>query len=114
MTGACLTDWTVTLWHPILPCQEDGKTEAKLLLLHGGLLAFGTEFLALLAVQPLGVRLLGAFERFGGAGLGGLCRGRCRIRLGCGCRGGLGQSRAGEQDERCKNGCDRTGRDRHE
>ena len=55
------------------------------------LLAFGAEFLALLAVKALGVGFLGAFERGGGARLLGHCRGRCRLagRQPCGGRGGL-------------------------
>src|ERR1700733_11307198 len=57
-----------------------GKTQVALLLrlVHRGLLAFGAEFLALLAVKSLGIRLLGAFDRFGAVGLGRLlvrCRG---------------------------------------
>ena len=71
---------------------ENGK--AELLLLLRGLLAFGAEFLALLAVKSLGVGLLGAFERRGGARLGHLFVGSggcCRIALG----GGGGLARAG-------------------
>ena len=46
---------------------EDGYNDrATSLLFSRGLLAFGTEFLALLAVKPLGVRLLGTFQRGGG------------------------------------------------
>ena len=53
-------------------------SHARLVLVGGGLLAFGAEFLALLALQALGVGFLGAFERGGRARLLGLLFGRCR------------------------------------
>src|SRR6516162_839537 len=84
---------------------ENGK--AELLLLLRGLLAFGAEFLALLAVKSLGVGLLGAFERRGGARLGHLFVGSggcCRIALGGG--GGLCKSRACKQQRGRKSRCD--------
>src|ERR1700759_5655020 len=64
------------------------------------LLAVGTEFLALLAVQALGVGLLGGFERAGGARLLGLLFG------GGGRRGrrrrGLRKGSARKQQRGCK------------
>src|ERR1700722_17917899 len=71
------------------------------------LLAVRAEFLALLAMKPLGVSFLGAFEgcrcvRFGGLLVGG---GRCRgIALGGGRRGGLRQNGACEQQQGGKGG----------
>src|ERR1700678_3609766 len=75
---------------------------ALLFLVLRGLLAFGAEFLALLAMKSLVVSLLGAFDRFGAMDLGGLRRGcrRGRIRLGGGRRGGLGENGGGEKQQR--------------
>src|ERR1700722_8142940 len=64
------------------------------------LLAVGAEFLALLAMKPLGVGFLGAFEGSRGMRLFGLLvgGGRCRgIALGGGRRGGLRQHGTCEQ-----------------
>ena len=58
----------------ILPSRDqEGEDHIELsvidFLVLGGLLALGPEFLALLAMQSLGVGFLGAFERFRGCGL---------------------------------------------
>src|SRR5581483_5815131 len=83
---------------PILP-GEDGTDRGDLLLLHRVLLAFGAEFLALLAVQALGIRFLGAFERFGGTRLAALRR--SRVRAGGRGSGGLSENGTGKQQQRC-------------
>src|SRR5258705_7190843 len=57
-----------------------GQGRRSLRLFSRGLLAFGTEFLALLAVQPLGVGLLRAFERGRGARFLGFLFRRCHFR----------------------------------
>src|SRR5580704_12119709 len=85
--------------YPTLAGNQEGGTDrtALLLLVHRRLLALGAEFLALLAVQSLGVGFLGAFERFGAAGLGSLCHRRgSRVRLGGRCRNRLGENGSGE------------------
>src|SRR5579859_3020951 len=64
---------------PDLRRPREGKREGMRLLARGRglagllLLAVGAEFLAFLAVQALGIRLLRAFERGGATGLCGLC-----------------------------------------
>src|SRR6267142_6822272 len=55
-----------------LPLRQGERGRRSLRLVGCGLLAFGTEFLALFAVKPLGVGLLGAFERCLGPRLLGL------------------------------------------
>ena len=89
---------------------------ALLLLVLGGLLALGAEFLALLAMQALGVGFLGALDRFGAVNLRGLChrRRRSRIRLGGRRCRGLGENGSGKQQERRAESGGQAGRVRHE
>src|SRR5579863_3162225 len=92
-----------------------GSIEATLLLLVlGGPLALRAEFLALLAMQALGVGLLGALDRFGAVGLCGLGHWRSRVRLGGRCRGGLGENGSGEKQERRAESGGQAERVRHE
>src|SRR5205823_8649408 len=61
------------LWRQCLSAMPrcDDNSRRSLRLVSRGLPAFGTEFLALLAVQPFGIGLFRAFERGRGAGLPG-------------------------------------------
>src|SRR5713226_2809599 len=100
------------LFSPSVPCSR-AEGERSLRLVGRGLLAFGTEFLALLAVKSLGVGLLGAFERRRGPRLLGLLFGR-RGRRFCGWRGssrrgGLRERRT-HQEQGCECGRGRAGR----
>ena len=79
---------------------EDGIDDEGLRLRLGILDALFAEFLALFALQAFLVGLLGALERFGGAGLCGLCRGRSRIRLGGRRSGCLRENGRCEKQER--------------
>src|SRR5882672_2871029 len=97
-----------------LPLRQGERGRRSLRLVGCGLLAFGTEFLALFAVKPLGVGLLGAFERCLGPRLLGLlfrgchfCSWRRRSR-----RGGLRERRA-HQEQGCECGCGCAGRYGH-
>src|ERR1700676_2890742 len=85
-------------------------------LVGGSLLAFGTEFLAFLALKSLGVGLLGTFERLRGARFCHLlvgCRGCRGITLGGGRRRCLRQDRACEQEQGREGGGGHTGGYRH-
>lgn len=104
-----------------------GSRKAALLLLFLGFLdACVMEFLALLALQALFICLLVAFDRFGTPGFsvphhgrgpfrrwGGGRRGRIRLGGGRG-RGGLGENRGGEKQERRTDRGAHAGGDRHE
>jgi hypothetical protein len=73
-----------------------------------GLDAFGAEFLALLAVQALGIRLLGAFERFGRMRLRRFLVGRSGVGFG-GRRRGLCEGGAGDEQRGEGGGCEARG-----
>src|SRR5258707_9415341 len=64
---------------------SNGDRIRSLRLVSRGLLAFGTEFLALLALEPLGVGFLRAFERGCGARFLGFLFRRCHFRARRGC-----------------------------
>jgi hypothetical protein len=101
---------------PVPPIEGTGSIEVSLLFGLGILDALLAEFLALFALQAFLVGLLGALERFGGAGLCGLCRGSgcSRIRLGSRCCRRLSENGGGEQKERRAEGGGQAGRYRHE